>query len=746
MNTADALTHALDLERVGRADEAESIYRDVLAKQPGNADALHLLGILIHRRGRTAQAIELLEKASRRAPRNVQILNNLGQILKAAGRLEDAETRFRRAIAFRPDFADAHNNLGTTLAARKRTEEAEACFRRALQADSEHGPVAYNLATILTTEGRFAEAIPLFRRIVAARPNSADAHNNLGYALLETGAEREAEFHFRTALGLVPDHADALANLAGISLGRTDLAAAEDSLNRALAVNPRHARALSTLGIVMLRTSRDAEAIDLQRRAMAIDPSFDEASVNLAVLLMSACAWNEYDRLIADLDVRTRAAIAAERRPPESPFLAICRSADPAFNFQVARLRSADMARQLAPMRLPSVSPLARAGRQRIVLGYLSADFRNHPVGHLIRPLFSLHDRRLFEVRAYSAGPDDGSDYRKEFEREADAFADIRMSTDHEAAERIRADGVDILVDLGGYTHDSRLGVAALRPAPIAVLHAGFPGTTGSDFIDYLIADRIVVPPEDTRHYSEKMIVVPDCHAPQEPPPAASGVFSRQNEGLPDGAFVFCSFNESRKLTSSVYGAWMRLLNSIPRSVLWLIRGNDLMAENLSRAAAAQGIDPARLIFAARRPRADHLARLSLADLALDTMPFNGAVTTGDALWAGVPVVTVRGSHFASRYSESKMAAAGLPSTMAAASLDEYESLARRLAQTPAELAALRACLAQARPTAPLFDMPAAVRVLERGYAEAFRLFLADQPPRHIVLDEAARGLYGKDD
>ena len=742
MNAEDALRQALDLERVGRPDEAESVYRTVLAKQPGNADALHLLGLLSQRRGRTAEAIELLEKASRRAPRAVQILNNLGQVLKIAGQLDGAEKMFRRAIAFQPDFADAHNNLGTTLAAGKRPGDAEACFRRALVLDPGHGPAAYNLATLLTAAGRHAEAIPLFRRIVAARPNLADAHNNLGYALLETGADREAEFHFQAALGLAPDHADALANLGWISIRRNNLPAAEDFLGRAVAINPRHARALSNLGVVMLRTNRHAEAIDLQRRSLSIDPALDEAAANLAVLLMSTCAWSEYDSLIADLDARTRAAIADGRKPPEPPFLNIARSADPALNFDVARLRSEDLARRLAPLRLPTVLPSERAARPRIVLGYLSADFRDHPVGHLIRPLFGLHDRARFEVRAYSAGADDGSEYRKGFEREADAFLDIRAMTDREAAERIRAEGVDILVDLGGYTQGNRLGIAALRPAPLAVAYAGFAGTTGGDMFDYTVVDPIVVPPANARFYSEKLVVVPPCYLPHDREPIAARPFTRADESLPEGVFVFCSFNDARKITPQVFGAWMELLRDLPEAVLWLYRGNAIMAENLLREAAARSIEPARLVFGARRPKPEHLARLALADLALDTMPVNGGVTTSDALWAGVPVIAARGAHCASLGSASKLAAIGLPELIVD-DLPASMALARRLAGDRNALAAIRSRLAANRLVTPLFDSERFARILERGYEESFRLFLEGLPARHIVLDEGARGLYG---
>ncbi|MCC7017298.1 MAG: tetratricopeptide repeat protein [Rhodospirillales bacterium] len=743
MNTNEALARARDLERAGFLDQAEAAYRAVLAALPGDVDALHLLGILAHRRGRTGEAIDLLEKASKRAPRNAVIHNNLGQLLKAAGRLDDAERRFRRAVAFRPDFADAHSNLGTTLSSLNRGEEALACFRRALAAEPGHALATYNLATLLLKNDRHDEAIPLLRAVAADGAYPADAQNNLGYALFETGDPEQAETCFRAALELDPAHADALVNMGRICAVRHETALAEDCFRRALAVRPGHARALANLGTLLQRAGRSEEALAAVRDAYAADPAMDENASTLAMLYLSTCSWNDYAPLIAELDTRTRAAVAAGGRPAEFPFLNICRVADPEYNYRVASLKSEALARRLAPRRLSAVPRAERKGRARIVLGYLSADFRNHPVGQLIRPLFGQHDRTRFEVRAYSAGPDDGSDLRKRFAADADAFVDIRALGDRPAAERIRADGVDILIELGGFTQGNRLGVSALRPAPIAILHAGYPGTTGSDFVDYLIADRIVVPPHDTRFYSEKLIVVPGCHAPQESGPVSEKTFCRKDEGLPDKAFVFCSFNEARKLTPQVFEGWLRLLKAVPESVLWLIRSNDLMVENLRREAASYGIEPSRLVFAAYRPKAEHLARLSLADLALDTTPFNGAVTTGDLLWAGVPVVTTRGAHFASRYSESKMAAAGLPRTLVARDLDEYQSIARRLASNPAELSNLRRHLAEARGTAPLFDIPSATRVLEAGYTEAFNLFVAGKPPRHIVLDDAVKGLYG---
>ncbi len=742
MNAAEALARARDLERAGRLGDAEAAYRAILARRPGDSDALHLLGVLVHRRGQTGEAITLLEKASKRAPRDARILNNLGQLLKAVGRLDDAEKRFRRAVAFQVGFADGHNNLGTTLSARGRDDEAIQCFQRALEAEPGHALATYNLAALLLKREIYDEAISLLDRFTGTGPIAADARNNLGFALYQIGESERAEKCFRKTLADVPAHVDAMVNMGRIHADRHDPAAAEECFRRAVAVRPDHARALANLGTVLQRARRSEEALAVMRAAHAADPAMDENASALAMLYLSTCAWSDYAPLIADLDARTRAAIAVGNRPAELPFLNICRSADPEFNFRVAALRSAALARRHARHRLAAVPPEERKNRERIVLGYLSADFRNHAVGQLAAPLFGLHDRSRFQVRAYSAGPDDGGEIRKRIAAAADAFTDIRALDDRAAAERVRVDGVDILIDLGGYTEGHRLGVAARRPAPVAVDYLGFAGTIGGDIFDYTIVDPIVVPPASAKFYSEKLIVVPPCYLIHDREAIAPARPSRADEGLPDGAFVFCSFNEARKLTPGVFDAWMNLLRDLPGAVLWLYRSNDAMVANLNREAAARGIDPARLIFARRRPKPEHLARIALADLALDTMPFNGGVTTSDVLWAGVPVITARGTHCASLGSASKLAAIGLPE-LVADDFAGYLALARHYARAPDELATLKKKLAAHRLTTPLFDSARFVATLEQGLEEIFRRYRAGEPPRHVVLDGTVKGLYG---
>ena len=348
-----------------------------------------------------------------------------------------------------------------------------------------------------------------------------------------------------------------------------------------------------------------------------------------------------------------------------------------------------------------------------LTIGYLSGDFRDHAVAHNMVNLFRLHDRRTFKVNAYSFGPDDQSYYRRRIANDADRFVDLRQMSDYESAKIIHDDGVDILIELMGHTRDNRLGVCAYKPAPIQISWLGYPGTTGADFIDYLIADRIVIPPNEQEFFSEKIIYLDNCYmiadrAEIGPRP------SRQSQQLPDKAIVFCSFNSAYKIEAVMFAVWMEILKAVPESVLWLRHGNDVMVRNLRQEAKRHGVAPDRLIFAGKvESKADHLARLQLADLALDTRIYNGHTTSLDALWAGVPLLAVKGQHFPSRVSTSNLIAIGLPE-MVCASLDDYRNRAVDLARNPLKLSDLRQKLAANRLNRPLFDTEATVSNLEK--------------------------------
>jgi predicted O-linked N-acetylglucosamine transferase (SPINDLY family) len=369
-----------------------------------------------------------------------------------------------------------------------------------------------------------------------------------------------------------------------------------------------------------------------------------------------------------------------------------------------------------------------------IRVAYISGDFRLHPTTSLITELLARHDRSRFEIIAVSTGPDDGSDARQRIAASVDRFFDVRGHTDREIAEFIRAHEVDVLVDLSGHTEYGRPGVLALRAAPVQVNYLGFPGPIG-DVVDYIIADPIVLPFDQQPHYAGKIVHLPDCYQANDAKrPVSSHVWTRGECGLPNEEFVFCSFNNSFKITAPIFAIWMRLLQSVPGSVLWLLRSNDDAVVNLQREATAAGVDPGRLIFAPKVPNAEHLARYRLADLVLDTLPYNSHTTGSDALLVGAPMVTCRGETFAGRVGASLLHAAGLPE-LVASDLEHYAAIALRLARDPDELRAIRDKLTDNRPTCALFDTDRLRRHIEQAYATMFGSWRSGRPPTSFSVE-----------
>jgi predicted O-linked N-acetylglucosamine transferase (SPINDLY family) len=373
----------------------------------------------------------------------------------------------------------------------------------------------------------------------------------------------------------------------------------------------------------------------------------------------------------------------------------------------------------------------------RLRIGYLSGDFYDHAVSHLAQSLFGLHDRRQFEIFTYSYAPDDASSYRRRIQTESEHYVDVSAHTVKDLAKRIAADGIQILVDMMGYSGHSRLEVMSLRPAPVQASWLSYPGTTGAEFIDYLVGDRIVTPPERAADFSEKLVLLPHCYLITDHEQPISATSARRGDyGLPDRGFVFCSLNNSYKFEPEIFGVWMRILAQVAESVLWLTSGGATMEANLRREAESCGVDPARLIFVrGTLPKSEHLARVRLADLFLDTHLYNAHTTACDALWAGLPVFTCPGDTFASRVAASLLTAIGLPELIAA-DFDRYEQMAVQFANHPAALQLLRAKLAAHRTTWPLFDTPRFVRNLERAFIGMWQNYEAGRPPREFEVIE----------
>jgi predicted O-linked N-acetylglucosamine transferase (SPINDLY family) len=688
------LNRALELHRAGRLDDAGAIYEQILADDPEHADAAHLLGLVRFRKNDLDSAIRLIRDAVDRDPDNPIYRANLGNVLKDAGRLSDAADAYRRALALRPGSAEIHNNLGYVLHASGMVEEGIGHYREAISLRPADHRAHYNLGNALYQVGRSDEAIAAFRDAATRNPDFADTWDHLGTVLQRLGRHAEAETCFRRWI-------------------RIDATAAD---------------AFLALGLALQQQDRLTDAFDSYERAVALRSDFLPAAASALWLAQRLCNWQAtatYSQVVLRL--------AAKQHHGLSPFqLCSLPGASRALLLATAQSHAATIA-PAEPMR-HGTARFTQASRIRV--GYLSSDFHGHPVAYLTAEVFELHDRERFEVFLFSYGPDDGSAIRQRLKKGCDHFIDIAPLSNAAAAQRIYDERIQLLIDLKGYTADDRPHIGAYRPAPVQVNWLGFPGSMGADWIDYLVADPHVIPPEHDRDYSEKIVRLPHCYQPNDRkrPDGTAGLL-RDACGLSESDFVFCCFNQSYKIEPRVFAIWMRLLSRVRDSVLWLLEENRWAKDNLRNEAARSGVNPERLVFAPVRPLAEHLARYRLADLVLDTFPYTSHTTGSDALWAGCPMVTMIGETFASRVAASLLRNVGM-GQLIAGSFADYEALALELARDRPRLEALRHLLRDQRATAPLFDSPRFTRGLEAAYQRMWANFAESKAPQAFDVRE----------
>jgi len=725
----EAFKRAVSAGEQGRWVEAERLCRAIVgadaAGVDAHVDALHLLATVQHRRGRRAEALASYDKALALRPHYFEALNNRGVILLDLKRYEEALASCDLALALQPDDAETLNNRGIALKELKRPHEALACYDRALALRPDYAEAHGNRGNALYELKRYEEALTSYERALAIRPDDADALNHRGNVLKALKRFDAALMSYDRAIAIRPGHALAHYNR-GITfheINRPDEALA--CFDRALAIAPDYADAMNGRGNSLKELRRLVEAAASYERAIAAEPDHPFAFGGLADCALRLCDWNLQDRLAAE--VRRRAVEGSSIIPP---LTLIGYSDDEALALAGAKRY---VARRIGTAPPPLVHG-AVWRNDRIKVAYLSPDFRQHPVGQLTAELFERHDRSRFEVIGISFGPDDRSPLRARLVAGFDRFHDVSTVSDRDVAALLAGLRTDIAVDLAGYTAGHRPEILAHRPAPIAVAYLGYAGTTGADFVDYIIGDRIALPFDRQAFYTERIVHLPDCFMASDTARAiAPDAPSRREAGLPDG-MVFCAFNNHAKLAAPVFAVWMRLLRAVGASVLWLSNANDTVAANLRRAAAAHGVDPARLVFAPRMDRFDrHLARHRLADLFLDTLPYNAHTTANDALWAGLPVLTCRGNSLAGRVASSLLDAAGLPE-LATASLDDYEATALRLATEPALLAGFRARLARNRLDCPLFDSRRFARPIEAAYRTMWESWQRGEAPKSFAV------------
>ena len=710
-------THVAD----GRLPQARDALLECLEAWPSYVPALLELGRVLVRIGDLPAAAECFAQAAELAPEEVVGLAELARALADCGRHADAVEAWGSVVQARPHDYPALNNLGLALSASGRTAEAETAFRGALDLAPTIAEIHANLAELLHAQMRVQEAHGHYMAAVQGRPDWPEAWNNLGITARLLGEVALAEAALRNALELRPGYVAALYNLGNVLNRPGHLAEARLSYAAVVAARPDHAEALYGLGNV---SADPAEAARWHRRALEARPGFAEAVVGLACASLEVCDWSNLALQVCEIEALVR------ERPDAAvaPFAFVQLSADPVLQLACARNWVRTRLEPLAA-RQGALRPLPQPGsgrRERLRIGYLSADFRNHAVGHLVADLFRLHDRQRFEIHGYSTGPDDGSEVRARIAAGFDRFIDVRDLSARPIAERIRDDGIDILVDLNGHTKHSRSEVLALRAAPVQVSYLGFPGTMGASFVDALLSDAFLTPQSCIQYYQERLVELPLCYqvsaeASASPPP------DRAQLGLPERGFVFCCFNNSYKFRPELFDVWMRLLGRVPGSVLWLAAFNPTAQDNLRREAAARGIDPARLIVSPVVSIAEHARRLPAADLFLDTHPYSAGATASQTLQAGVPLLTMVGLTYASRMAGSLLDALGLQELIMT-SLEEYESAAIALARDSDKIADLRMRLKRAQQRTRLFDATRATRALESAYGQ---LWTAQRQGQH---------------
>ena len=667
------------------------MYSRIINKNPDYFDALHLYGLFKYQQGQLNDALKLVGKA----------------------------------VKINPRSANALNSRGVILAHLERHVEALASFDAALNLEPNHVQALSNRCNSLNELGRYHDAITSSDRALAINPNYSDVYIPRGAALLSCKRYTEALESYEQSIKLNPDLAMAWNGRGNVllELKRYDNAIA--AYDRALTLKPDLAEAWFGRGKIFTELKRYDDAFAAYDKAVALKPDLDYAASLRLHAKLQLCDWTNLQAEIAQLLATIR-----ERQSPSVPFTLLAMPSSAADQLQCAKRYVQEQ---------PTFSPVWRGetySHERIRVAYLSADFREHPVSCLMAGLFEQHDSSRFETTAISFGPDQDSPMRRRIKAAFEHFIDVEAKNDGEISELIRRLEIDILVDLMGFTQHNRFNVLARRPAPIQVNYLGYLGTMGAEFIDYVIADKIALPSDQQKYYTENIVHLPDCFLVNDDRLAiVPHTPSRRDVGLPSEGFIFCSFNASYKIARPMFELWMRLLQAVEGSVLWLLESNAEMVANLRGEALRCGVDHGRIIFASRIALSEHLARQRLSGLFLDTTPYNAGATAAAALWSGVPVLTVLGETLVGRMAASMLQAICLPELITT-TLEDYERMAIDLATHPERLSSIKRRLAENRLTTPLFDTKLFTKHIETSYAAMYDRHQAGLMPDHLYIPD----------
>jgi predicted O-linked N-acetylglucosamine transferase (SPINDLY family) len=676
--------------KLKKYSEAQVTAQKVILMEADNYEAYLNLGLIENELKSYGAAVKFFDKAISLSPNNYEILSNKGNTLNELKLYDEAITHFDKVLSLKPDYAEGWSNKGNTLNELK----------------------------------RYDEAITHYDKALSLKPDYAECWSNIGNALYKLKRYDEAITHYDKALSLKPDYAEGWSNKGNVfnELKRYDEAISH--YDKALSLKPDYAEGWSNKGNLFNELKRYHEAITCYEKAVSLKSDIDWLSGDLLHAKMKICSWSDFSESLENISKKVVVNVKVM-----VPFPLLSLNDDALLHKKCSEM----FVKSKYPFN-PVLGPLfSNSGNQKIRVGYFSADFRNHAVSLLTAELYELHDKNKFDIFAFSFGLDDKSPMRLRLSQSFNQFIDVSKMLDSEIAELSRTLQIDIAVDLGGHTQDSRTGIFSYRAAPIQTSYIGYLGTMGAEYYDYLLADKSIIPDELQNFYSEKIVYLPSYQANDRKRTISERQYTREELGLPDTGFVFCCFNNNYKILPSTFDTWMRILNAVEGSVLFLYADNEWAKANLIDEASLRGIDSARLVFGGRIPTEDYLARYRVCNLFLDTFPYNAGTTASDALWAGLPVLTLTGQSFASRVAASLLNAIGLPELITSTQ-KEYEALAIELALNPKKLADIKLKLENNRLTTPLFDTPMFTKNLEAAYIKMVERYQAGLEPEHILV------------
>ena len=714
----------ITLKDLGKLDAAIKSLKQSIAIDSNYVDAYYNLAIILKSLGQLDEAIQCYEKAITLNPNFADAHNNLGNVFKELKQLDNAVKSYKRAIEIKPNFAEAHNNLGNVFKDLKQLENAVKSYKRAKEINPKLSEVHYNLGVALKQLRLLDDAVISLKNAITIKSDYAEAHNNLGSCFTLLGQMDLAIECYEQALSINPNYAEAHNSLGNVLIIIGQVKDGVKCFEKAIEIKPDFAEAHNSLGNVFKKLKQRDKALLYYERAFAIKPDMDFLFGTLLNHKMNLCIWDDFSSQLKELRDRIN-----NNEKVIGPFNLMGLIDDPALHRKASEI----FTNYHYPKNytLCEITPYPK--HKKIRIGYFSGDFKIHPVAYLTAELYEVHDRNQFEIHAFSLSKDSKDYMNLRIKSGVDHFHDVFNKSDQEVALLARSFEIDIAVDLGGFSGNSRPRVFAMSAAPIQLTYM-FLGTMGADYYDYLIADPIMIPKKNHKHFLEKIVYLPSylVNDSTELPPKVT--LTRKELGLPEEGFVFCCFNNSYKFTPDVFDSWARILQSVGGSVLIVYANNELSKTNLTKEIIRRRIDPSRLIFGGNMPRPEYLARYRVADLFLDTRPFNAGTTASDALRMGLPVLTCTGNSFSSMEASGIIRALNLPELITS-SPEEYEALAIELATNPDKLKIIKEKLLDNFSTAPLYDTSMFTKNLEFAFTEIYERYHQGLEPDHIYAE-----------